>query len=135
MRVVVDTNVFVSFVIKPTEEFAELIEYLDTHATVLYSAETLTELVDVLHRRKFAKYTSPAEILEFIDWFRLAGELVEVAEEVQACRDPKDDKFLALAAAGRADCIVAGDRDLRDMGAFRGIPIFTPADFLRRCRV
>lgn len=135
MRVVVDTNVFASFVIKPTEEFGELIEFLDTRATVLYSPETLTELVDVLHRRKFAKYTSPTEIIEFVDWFRLAGEFVEVTEEVQACRDPKDDKFLALAAVRRADCIIAGDRDLRDMGAFRGIPIFTPAAFLRRCRV
>jgi predicted nucleic acid-binding protein len=48
-----------------------------------------------------------------------------------ACRDPRDGKFLSLAVAGRADCIVSGDGDLLDMAAYRSIPVYRPAEFLR----
>lgn len=42
-----------------------------------------------------------------------------------------DDKFLELAVNGHADLIVSGDADLLALGPFRGIPIITPATFLR----
>jgi len=48
---------------------------------------------------------------------------------VVICRDPKDNKFLALAADGQADYLVSGDRDLRDLSNFNGIPILTPREF------
>ncbi len=54
-----------------------------------------------------------------------------LAEAVAGCRDPNDDKFLELAVNGRADLIVSGDEDLLVLGAFRGIPIMTPARFGR----
>jgi len=66
MRVVVDTNVFVSALIKPGESFSQLIVQLDEHGTVLYSTDTLTELVDVLRRRKFGKYTTPEDVAELV---------------------------------------------------------------------
>jgi predicted nucleic acid-binding protein len=57
-------------------------------------------------------------------------EAVEIIEEVQACRDPKDDKFLELAVNGQASYIVTGDRDLLVLNPFRGISILQSADFL-----
>jgi predicted nucleic acid-binding protein len=54
---------------------------------------------------------------------------VTITERVTECRDPKDDKFLELAVNGRADLIVSGDTDLLVLGAFRGIPVITPAAF------
>ncbi len=48
-----------------------------------------------------------------------------------ACRDPKDDKFLELAANGRADVIISGDADLLVLNPFRDIPILAPAAFGR----
>jgi predicted nucleic acid-binding protein len=47
-----------------------------------------------------------------------------------ACRDPKDDKFLEVAVAGKADVIVSEDEDLLVLHPFRGIPIVGPAQFL-----
>jgi hypothetical protein len=60
--------------------------------------------------------------------------LVEAVEDLRVCRDPADDKFLALAHAGKATCIVTGDRDLLELGLFRGIPVVTPGQFLSRWR-
>ncbi len=59
-------------------------------------------------------------------------EIVEVVQQVRACRDPDGDKFLEAAVNGRADVIVTGDRDLLDLHPFRGIVIVGPADYLRR---
>jgi len=130
MRVVVDTNVFVSVLIRPGEAFAAFVDYLDQHATVLYSTETLTELVDVMRRKKFAAYTTPEEVADFVAWLAATGELVIVNEVLPIARDPKDDKFLALAKTGRANYLVSGDKDLRVLGQIDGIPILSPADFL-----
>jgi len=46
--------------------------------------------------------------------------------------DPDDEEILACAVDGRADLIVSGDRHLLALGAFRGIPILSPRDFLAR---
>lgn len=46
------------------------------------------------------------------------------------CRDADDDWVLALATTAPADRIVSGDRDLLILGAFVGIPILSPRDFL-----
>jgi predicted nucleic acid-binding protein len=58
------------------------------------------------------------------------GTLVDIAEEVRLCRDPKDDKFLELVVSGRASSMVTGDQDLLVLHPFRGVPILTPAQFL-----
>ncbi|NBC33359.1 MAG: hypothetical protein GVY13_11850 [Alphaproteobacteria bacterium] len=42
----------------------------------------------------------------------------------------KDDVFLAVALAGKADALVTGDRDLLVLHPFRGIPILSPRAFL-----
>ena len=57
---------------------------------------------------------------------------VEVTESVRVCRDPRDDKFLALAIDGKASHIVTNDQDLLVMGSCKGIPIATPGDFVER---
>jgi hypothetical protein len=58
------------------------------------------------------------------------GEFIEPKTEITECRDPKDNKFLELAAAGNAACIVTGDNDLLVLDPFRNIRIITPKEFL-----
>jgi putative PIN family toxin of toxin-antitoxin system len=56
--------------------------------------------------------------------------LVEVTERLALCRDPRDDKFLELAAAGHASHLITGDHDLLVLGRFRETRIMTPAALL-----
>jgi len=55
---------------------------------------------------------------------------IESEVKISECRDPKDNKFLELAVAGDANCIVTGDKDLLVLNPFRGIKIISPSDFL-----
>jgi len=130
MRLVVDTNIFTSVLIRPGETLSTFIDYIDRYATILYSAETLTELVNVLRRRKFHAYTTPEEVAEFVRWIIATGELVAVTDVPAVSRDPKDDKFIALAVAGRADYLVSGDKDLIVLGRIGEMPILSPSAFL-----
>ena len=131
MRVVIDTNIFVSMLIRPTNEFGGILAFLDQKGTILYSFETLTELINVLGRDKFKKYTTAAHISAFVKHIAETGELVTVTREVFASPDPKDNKFLALAACGHADAIISGDKKhLVSLESFEGIPILSPASFI-----
>jgi len=131
MRVVVDTNILISFAIRPSLDFERLFDYLSLHGITLISVETVEELQTVLNRPKFRKYISQDSALEYIEWYIGISETVTVTEQVIACRDPKDDKFLSLAVSGKADCLIAGDKDLLDMVNYQGIPIYLAADFLK----
>ncbi len=72
-----------------------------------------------------------AEREEFLVALLERALLLEPTEEIHACRDAKDDKFLELAVSGSASCIITGDDDLLVLHRFRNIAIITPAEFLR----
>lgn len=57
-------------------------------------------------------------------------ESVDVYERVHLCRDPRDDKFLALALAGKANFLLTGDADLLALHPFHDTAILTPANYL-----
>jgi len=133
MRVVIDTGVLVSGLIRPRGTTGEVLLALrDGKFTVLYSNETIMEIIDVLGRDKFRlKYhILPDDVSALINLIRLRGEAVIPKQRVADCRDPKDDKFLDVALAGEVDYLISGDLDLVSMNPYRSIPIITPAEFL-----
>src|ERR1041384_2847411 len=129
MRVVIDTNIFVSYLLTPSNELARAVADMLARHTILVSQETWAELTEVLARPRIARLLDQARVTEFLLHLRQFAEDVAVTTEVRICRDRKDDKFLSLAASGRADCVISGDLDLREMTAFQGIPIFSVAAF------
>jgi putative PIN family toxin of toxin-antitoxin system len=100
--------------------------------TVLISREILTEYLRVFAYPKFQlsdqeiRLLVEEELLPFVQTVRVRRRLAVVR------RDPDDDKFLECAVAGRAGYVVTGDRDLRELGSFRGITILTAGEFLER---
>lgn len=130
MRVVVDTNVFVSAALKDKSIPALAVHLASQRATLLKSTATERQLFDVLARPYFAPLIAPATH----DWLTkllTAAELVTITERVVTCRDPTDDKFLELAVNGRADLIVSGDSDLLVLNPFQGIRIVTATTFVQ----
>jgi putative PIN family toxin of toxin-antitoxin system len=130
MRVVVDTNVFISAALKERSLPSDAVRLVAERHALLKSIATEQELFFTIARPRLAPLIPP----RFRDWLReimAAAESVQIAEQIAACRDPKDDKFLELAVNGRADLIVSGDSDLIDLRTFRGVSIVTAADFLR----
>jgi putative PIN family toxin of toxin-antitoxin system len=129
MRVVVDTNVFISAALKDMSVPAAALRVAAQGHVLLKSRATETQLFAVCARPRLAALISPTAV----SWFKdvmVAAELVEISERVVECRDPTDDMFLELAWNGKADMIISGDEDLLTMTPFRQISILTPASFL-----
>jgi uncharacterized protein len=130
MRIVVDTNVAISAIIKRNSVPNMVFQLAWHHHTLLKSSETEEELRRILQREKLAKLITPSTSA-WIDAVLSTSETVAISQNVAACRDQTDDKFLELAVNGRADLILTGDADLLVLGAFRDIPIIAPVTFLR----
>jgi uncharacterized protein len=130
MRVVVDTNVFVSAALKDKSLPAIVVRRVEQHGILLKSTATEGQLFEVLDRPYLRPLVSPATSA----WFKklLANaEAVTIIKNIVACRDPTDDKFLDLAVNGKADFIVSGDADLLTLNPFQGIRIISPATFVQ----
>ena len=134
MRAVVDTSILVRALIRPQGSVGPVLLRLRRgDYTLLYAQALLEELVDVLNRPRIRhKYgLTDEDIQTVVALILLRGEAVTSQERIAACRDPKDDKFLDVAVAGRADVIVSGDEDLLVLHPFAGISIVPLAAFLR----
>jgi uncharacterized protein len=129
-RYVFDTNTLISALLfensTPGRAFVRALQEGD----ILVSAETLAELAEVLKRKKFRRYVTLEEVEAFLTALVKRAVMLEPDDEIRACRDPKDDKFLTLAVAGSATCIVTGDEDLLVLHPFRGTPIVSAVEFL-----
>lgn len=130
LRTVIDTGVAISAVMLPRSVPRQAFDAATARGRLLVSEATVIELEEVFRRPKFDKYVRQEKRLEFLAALVRDAELIDVTESVKECRDPKDDKFLALAVSGKATHIISGDADLLLMHSFRGIPIIAPREFL-----
>jgi len=130
LRCVFDTNVVVSAALMsdsiPRTAFDKAVD----GGTILISVPVLLELAEALSRSKLDKYVLVEERMRFLVALLKEADMVEVADTITDCRDEKDNKFLELAASGKAHYIVSGDEDLLVLNPFRGIQILTPREFL-----
>jgi len=133
-RLVLDTNVLISRLLLPRGVAGRAVDKALADGVVLMSAETLTELADVLDRPKFDRYVAPEEKRQFLRMLGGIVRVVPIQHRIQVCRDPKDDMLLHVALNGEARALITGDRDLLVLGdEFRqshGLNILSPADFL-----
>jgi uncharacterized protein len=127
---VFDTNVLVSALLW-TGPPHELLHAARTGTAVLLTSPALIEeLRAVLVRPKLAPRiaelgTSAGELVESLLRRLLVVEPATVDAVIAA--DPDDDHVLACAVAGRARCIVTGDRHLLGLQRHKRIVIRTPA--------
>lgn len=99
----------------------------------------LTELLEVLSRRKFATRLAQAALTPegIVDVLRRRAVIVSTPGTPPRVvpTDPDDDHVFAAAVASTADLIASGDkRDLLPMGSFQGIPIVTAHEAVKRVR-
>ena len=130
MRCVFDTNVLVSALLLPGSKPRQALDTALQNGRILISFATLAELYEVLGRKRFRRYVDEEDIRSFLAALTREAEWVDVEVGVQACRDPKDEKFLELAVNGRGTHVVTGDSDLIALNPFRGIEILPPHRFL-----
>lgn len=113
MKVVIDTNVLVSGILKDRDPERVLL-FAAGHPNVewIVSPEILAEYNEVLGRDKFRL---PVDILQrWRKMFSSFTTLVYPTISLQFPPDQKDAKFLACAISANAEYFVTGDRDFAE---------------------
>ncbi len=133
MRVVIDTNLLVTYLISHRDPMATII---DDHLAqgdfaMLSSLELLAELNRALSYPRLQKFYDKDTRLRFVALIAQLAEMQNLPDEIPAIsRDPDDDKFIACAIAGRADFLVSGDRDLLTLEQVGDVRIITARELL-----
>ncbi len=133
IRVVVDTNVFVSSFFGGNPR--KIVDLWKTgEVTLCLSKPIIEEYVDVLRRLGLQDERELDELLGlfahgFHVLFSVKTPDLHLVEE-----DPDDDKFIECAVALKADFVISGDKNLIAIKDYMGIKIVTPREFLDRYR-
>ncbi len=129
MRIVLDTNVFISGIFFSGPPSQILKAWKDTKIQVVLSKEILLEY-QMVGERLSAKY-SEIDIVPIIDLLTIYGEVVDTkAISVSICEDPDDNKFIECAIAGNCKLVVSGDKHLLNISGFQEIEVLKPRKFI-----
>ena len=129
MRIVLDTNVFVSGVFFGGPPGRILEGWRDSEVEVMISHEIIEEYVRVGER--LLEQFPGVDLEPALDLIATSATLVRAQPLPEpVCRDADDDKFLACALAASAVYVVSGDRDLLDESPYQGVTVVRPRVFV-----
>ncbi len=128
-RLVVDTNLWISFLISNRQRQLDSL-LISGKAQLLFSAELLDEINTTAGKSKLRKYFAANAVEEMLFNLEAYIDLVAVKSKINLCRDSKDNFLLALAKDGKADFLLTGDNDLLELHNFGKTKIVTLTNFL-----
>jgi len=129
MRITADTNFFVSAT-QWDNSIAHkiLVKLIEANAEIFTTKDILNEFSEVLQRDFEYNEEETNEIIEKVMSF---VTLVEAKEKLNVVKDdPDDNKVLEYAIASKSEYILAYDKHLLNLRAFRGIKIIKPDEII-----
>ena len=129
MKVVLDTNVFISAILTPGNP-RKILEFArkDTSLTLFISEFILWGIERILKRKIGME---DFQILTILDSIRDIAVFVSpniVLSVIE--RDDSDNRILECAIEAKAEYIVSGDDHLLSLKEYNGIKILTPSQFI-----
>ena len=134
MKVVVDTNVFVSSFLGTGNPRKIIDVWKQGEITLCLSTEIVEEYVEVLGRLGLADEGEIGEILQlfargFHTIFTAKTPELKIVE-----KDPHDDMLFECAVALGASSIISGDKAVLAIKDYMGIRVVTPSEFLKQMK-
>jgi len=131
MRVILDTNVFVSgiFWSGPPAKILDAWEF--GKLNLVLTSDIFEEYKEV--GEKLNKKFPRVDIQSILDLVIFHGEFCTSMKLPRpVSNDPDDDKFLACALVSRANIIISGDKDLLDVSGYENIEVIKPGPFVKK---
>lgn len=128
MRVVFDTNIFISALVIP-ESLAEkaIIKIIGGVDSLVISKEIINEVLSVLS----TKFSRDKEAISrvAVNLSELA-ELVDPTKRIRILKDDPDNRILECALCGKADFIVTGDKEMLKLREYKGVKLLSLKEYL-----
>ncbi len=131
MKVILDTNVFVSGIFFSGPPSKILTAWENQGFNLLLSQQILTEYKRVAEELS-SKYQQ-IDISPIIDLITIHSQFVDTrGNKITVCEDPDDDKFIECAIAGDCKIIISGDKHLLRLNGYHDIAILPPRTFMEK---
>lgn len=130
MRIVLDTNVFISSFLGSGNPRKVIDLWKDGKITICLSKKIINEYIEVLHRLGLENESETEEILHlfargFHSIFTAKTPNLEIVEE-----DPDDNIFFECAVALKSKYIISGDKHVLNIEEYMGIKVVNPKEFI-----
>jgi uncharacterized protein len=132
LRVVLDTNVFISAMLNPDGTCGLILSAWERRAfLVLYNLELIQEIKLVCDYSRLRKRLKRPRVGKLINQLHTDGEYVRSNRNSRSSVDPKDDFLIAITERGNANALVSSD----DLGVLQleqvgEAQVMTPAQFM-----
>ena len=130
MKVVLDTNIFISGIFWQGNPHKILRAWREGYITLVSSLDAISELAKVLG--DFKMQLPDKDMRNWINMIVQNAEMVEPTEKIDVVKDdPSDNLFIEIAVTGNAKYIVSQDNHLLKLKKFNDIRIITPEEFMK----
>lgn len=128
MRVVFDTNIFISaFVIPGSLAEKAILRIIEEEDSLLISKDIIDEVLSVLSL-KFGR--DREELSHVAVTLSELAELLKPARRINLLKDEPDNRILECAIHGKADLLVTGDKKILQLQEYKGIKIISLREYL-----
>lgn len=132
MIIVLDTNVFISGIINPAGPPGHIIDLLRTGEIITaVDDRILNEYIDVLNRPRLAKYFSPGDVKQIVEYLAHNSEIVIPTFTICGLPDPHDAPFAETALTLSVPLVTGNTRHFETHKS-RTLIVETPAEFITR---
>ncbi len=134
MLAVIDTNIFISYLLVPNSQPAKIITMWQRGKfDVLTAQPQIDELMMVTRYPKIKERISNVLAGRLINELRDLSIMVDYLPKVDISPDPYDNYLLSIASGGVADYLVSGDKmDLLALKKYDGVAIVSVSDFIKQ---
>ena len=129
MRIVLDTNVFISGIFFSGPPSQILKAWGNQSFQMVLSQQILDEYQRVAEDLS-SKFPT-IDILPIIELVTIHGQFINThGFDIAVCEDPDDDKFIECAVASKCKTIVSGDKHILKLTGYQGITVLNPRNFV-----
>ena len=133
MRVVLDTNVLIAFLLTRGRTISTILDGWERgDFDLLTSPALIAEVRRTLEKPELRQRIRPEAAEALLEALEKDAVLIPGDLELHGVApDPDDDAIVSCAIEGDADYIVSGDAHLLGLGEYEGVRIVEPAEFVR----
>jgi putative PIN family toxin of toxin-antitoxin system len=131
MRVILDTNVFISGIFFSGPPSQILKAWANQSFQIVLSQQILDEYQRVAE--DLSSKFQTIDVFPIIELITIHGQFVDTQRfNIPVCEDPDDNKFIECAVAGNCKIIISGDKHLLKLPGYHGITILNPRNFVEK---
>lgn len=131
MRIILDTNVFISGIFFSGPP-SQILKAWGNHSFQIVLSQHILDEYQRIAEELSSKFPT-IDILPIIELVTIHAQFVDTqGVDINICEDPDDDKFIECAIAGKCETIISGDKHLLKLSGYQGVIIMNSRNFVEK---